>query len=156
MAQHLNQQNYEFLRGIEEKMSKSLIPRQHQNEMDVAESPAEIPSTSLEATPNAMEMPPTANAIPSSGIETPSTAEESCPTNSKVSKWEEQSNEEELTNSASFTRKATGISVKYQLALTDLCNYFLGRPLCKAERFSNWEKRPLRRAQSIYAGKFVF
>ncbi|KAF8789882.1 Exonuclease mut-7 like protein [Argiope bruennichi] len=39
-----------------------------------------------------------------------------------------------------------------QKGLSQLCKTVLGRPLDKAEQFSNWEKRPLRERQIFYAG----
>ncbi|XP_055925388.1 exonuclease mut-7 homolog isoform X2 [Argiope bruennichi] len=38
-----------------------------------------------------------------------------------------------------------------QKGLSQLCKTVLGRPLDKAEQFSNWEKRPLRERQIFYA-----
>ena len=34
---------------------------------------------------------------------------------------------------------------------SDLCKEFFGKPLCKYEQCSNWEKRPLRQSQLHYA-----
>ena len=36
-------------------------------------------------------------------------------------------------------------------SFSDLCKEFFGKPLCKCEQCSNWEKRPLRQSQLHYA-----
>jgi len=36
--------------------------------------------------------------------------------------------------------------------LSDLVKLCLGRPLDKAQQMSDWERRPLRRQQLVYAG----
>ena len=36
-------------------------------------------------------------------------------------------------------------------SFSDLCNEFFGKPLCKYEQCSNWERRPLRESQMHYA-----
>ena len=41
-------------------------------------------------------------------------------------------------------------------SLSRLVHLCLGQPLDKSDQFSNWERRPLRESQMLYAGKYVF
>jgi len=48
----------------------------------------------------------------------------------------------------------TGEVVKgEEKGLSDLVRVCLGRPLDKAQQMSDWERRPLRRQQILYAGR---
>lgn len=40
--------------------------------------------------------------------------------------------------------------------LSQLCGVLLGKPLNKDEQFSDWERRPLREGQIMYAGMSLF
>lgn len=40
--------------------------------------------------------------------------------------------------------------------LSKLVSVCFGKPLYKADQFSNWNRRPLRIEQKIYAGNYVF
>lgn len=42
------------------------------------------------------------------------------------------------------TQKIQHESTKFQVSLGQMCEQYLGKKLCKGERMSNWERRPLR------------
>ena len=46
-----------------------------------------------------------------------------------------------------------GQSTGKDKGLSELVRLCFGKPLNKSEQCSNWERRPLRNAQSLYAGK---
>ncbi|XP_014681233.1 PREDICTED: exonuclease mut-7 homolog [Priapulus caudatus] len=50
----------------------------------------------------------------------------------------------------SHTPAGDGVSVQYR-GLSELVYQCLGRPLDKREQYSNWERRPLRKSQLVYA-----
>ena len=39
--------------------------------------------------------------------------------------------------------------------LSELVRLCFGKPLNKSEQMSNWEKRPMRKSQTIYAGIYI-
>ncbi|XP_046578003.1 exonuclease mut-7 homolog [Haliotis rubra] len=47
--------------------------------------------------------------------------------------------------------KPYSFSKKEERGLSELVRQCLGKPLCKVEQMSDWEKRPLRQAQMVYA-----
>lgn len=50
---------------------------------------------------------------------------------------------------------ATGEKVKSERGLSEMVRCYLGRPLDKSQQMSDWERRPLREAQILYAGQSV-
>ena len=49
-------------------------------------------------------------------------------------------------------KSATKVTKSGEKGLSGLVKRYLGKPLDKSEQVSDWERRPLRQAQILYAG----